>query len=346
MSERVLSQAKKKNYITILTVLASFAVVVLHCNFRWYGFGYERGWVTSNFIRALMIFAVPVFFMISGATLIDYRKRYSTKEFAIKRVKRTVIPFLVWSIIAGVFIMAESGKWLGPLDFVAAILSCKFIDFYWFFPALFAIYFAIPFISFIPEEKRRSAFGYAIVVGFVLNSLLPFIFKFLPISYSSEHFIFPVAGGYLIFPLIGYYISHYDIPLKYRKVIYALGLLGFLMMAVGTWVASFCSGEISYIFEGYRGVPCVLYSSALFLLFKNLKFGSWSIKIEKLTVKLAPLAYGVYLVQWFVLHFVAKIQWVDRGTFWYRTFGSIIVYLICLLVVWVIKKTPVLSKIV
>ena len=37
---------------------------------------------------------VPIFFMLNGATLFDYRSRYSTKEFLLQRAKRVLIPFL------------------------------------------------------------------------------------------------------------------------------------------------------------------------------------------------------------------------------------------------------------
>lgn len=342
----VMIKAEKKNYITYLTVLASLAVVMLHCNFRWYGFGYERSWVTSNFLRSVMIFAVPVFFMVTGATLIDYRKRYSTEEFVIKRVKRTVIPFLAWSVIGGVLIMAEKNQWLRIDEFTSAVLGCKFIDFYWFFPALFGVYLAIPFLSLIPEDKRKSAFAYAIICGFVLNSLLPFVTRFLPITYDREHFIFPATGGYLLLVLIGYYLSHFELIKKQRIVVYSLGIVGLLMMIFGTWWASFDAGKISYMFEGYQNVPCVLYSTAIFLVVRNMKSSKLTRIFDRVLVPFAGLAYGIYLVQWFVLHFVAKVEWIDRGGIWYRTLGGVSVYLICAAVVWVLKKMPVTRRIV
>lgn len=51
------------------------------------------------FIEALFYFAVPVFFMLTGATLINYRKRYGTGTFFKKRLLKTLVPFIIWSII-------------------------------------------------------------------------------------------------------------------------------------------------------------------------------------------------------------------------------------------------------
>ena len=75
----------KKNYITALNVFAALAVVFLHTNKCFWRFSAERYWATANIIESFFYFAVPVFFMISGATLIDYRERYDTKTFFKKR---------------------------------------------------------------------------------------------------------------------------------------------------------------------------------------------------------------------------------------------------------------------
>ncbi len=68
---------KKKYYIQNLSVLSAFAVVALHVNGEFWNFSYGRYWITSNIIESLFYFAVPIFFMITGVTLVDYNERYS-----------------------------------------------------------------------------------------------------------------------------------------------------------------------------------------------------------------------------------------------------------------------------
>ncbi len=41
-------------------------------------------WVSANLLETIFYFALPVFFMISGATLLDYRSKYSTKTKGVK----------------------------------------------------------------------------------------------------------------------------------------------------------------------------------------------------------------------------------------------------------------------
>lgn len=88
---------RKENYISILNVFATVSVVFLHTNGVFWIFSKERYWITANVIESIFYFAVPIFFMISGTTLIDYRERYNTKEFFLRRIKKTLIPYIGWS---------------------------------------------------------------------------------------------------------------------------------------------------------------------------------------------------------------------------------------------------------
>lgn len=90
-------------WISMAQVSASFAVVMLHCNGVFWQFPTGRLWYTSNFIECFFYWAVPAFFMISGATLLDYQDRYSTSTFLKKRLLRTAVPFVAWSCIGIIY---------------------------------------------------------------------------------------------------------------------------------------------------------------------------------------------------------------------------------------------------
>ena len=63
--------------VDILNILACVAVIFLHVNGAVWAFSYERYWTTSLVIECVFFLAVPVFFLLSGATLMDYRQRYN-----------------------------------------------------------------------------------------------------------------------------------------------------------------------------------------------------------------------------------------------------------------------------
>lgn len=74
--------------------------------------------------------------MIPGATLIDYRDRCTTAEYFKKRIKKTVIPFLFWSISGIFFLIWRDGKEnvsLKPTDIINSIINCKYLPLYFFY---------------------------------------------------------------------------------------------------------------------------------------------------------------------------------------------------------------------
>ena len=61
---------KRLYYIDILNILSCFAVVVLHCSGGVFYYQKTRLWFIYMFLQTVAHFAVPVFFMITGANLI------------------------------------------------------------------------------------------------------------------------------------------------------------------------------------------------------------------------------------------------------------------------------------
>lgn len=125
-------------YFDLLNIFACFAVVALHVNGAVHTFAKTRNWVSCMFIEALFYFAVPVFFMLTGATLMNYRKRYDTGDFFKKRIFKTFVPFMIWSIIGICWsIFYTKGMKISdintPAKFISAVINCKGMGIYWFF---------------------------------------------------------------------------------------------------------------------------------------------------------------------------------------------------------------------
>jgi surface polysaccharide O-acyltransferase-like enzyme len=97
-------QQNKLEFINFANVCSAIAVVFLHANDCFWTFSSTaRYWKTANIIECVFFFAVPVFFMISGATLIDYNKRYDLNTYFKKRINKTFIPYIIWSLLGLLF---------------------------------------------------------------------------------------------------------------------------------------------------------------------------------------------------------------------------------------------------
>ena len=217
-------------YISISNVFFFFCVVFLHCNHDAFCGGINNtpriNW-SANLIEVLFYWAVPVFFMNSGALLLEYREKYTTAVFFRKRFYRTVIPFIFWSIMGLIYDIVFNGySWHGNAFMVLQdILNCKFISIYSFFINLFAIYLSMPLFSVVAKEDREKTYKYVILLSFVFNACLPTFFALASCSFNQK-IIPPVATGYIIYPLIGYLIKEKKMPKKQRILLYLLGIGG------------------------------------------------------------------------------------------------------------------------
>lgn len=330
----------RKNYISLLNVLACIGVVILHT--------FETGYTSdANFlfevlIRAIAYCAVPVFFMITGATLIDYRERYDTKTFFKKRLLKVIIPLIIWSIIYFIINFFKGKFSINDLSFKFVFeyfFLVKTNPIFWFFVVIIGIYLAIPVISLIPQETRRKAFLYIIIITFVFNQFLPDLLYHLNLNYNYD-LKFPLTySGWISFIFIGYYIDKYEIVKKHRVIIYVLGIIGFLTMVVPTIFISYHKNESCSWFDEYYDAPCVLYSASVFLFFKS-KINNNQIvtKIMPFFNFVAPTTLGIYVLHIAIRDFL-------RYFYTYSYFGmnlvlTLSILTICFIVVKIVQKIP------
>lgn len=342
-------------YFDLLNIFACFAVVALHVNGAVHTFAKTRNWVSCMFIEALFYFAVPVFFMLTGATLMNYRKRYGTGTFFKKRLLKTLVPFIIWSIIGICWsVFYTKGMKISdintPAKFISAVINCKGMGIYWFFPALFSVYLTIPLFSLVDEDKRigkKGIFTYLILVYIVLNVLLPFVCRLTGIQWNSA--LNAVScGGYVVWFLIGYLLANTDINKKFRILIYILGLIGFFMYFYLTVQNSFKTGRFDKTYAGYMNIPAIFMGTAVFVLFK---YGKWnSIEKHEKAVRfvrnLSSASFGVYLIHYYLKDFSIRHFGIDPRSTLYRIVGTFIIYGLSVIIVRGIQKIPVIRKMV
>ena len=199
----------KHFFLSFLQCICAISVVTLHTNGIFWKFSQtERYWFTANIVESLFYFAVPIFFMITGATLLNYQERYSTKEYFVRRIKKTVFPYVCWSFIGILFLLAVHGINSKDVTFVWVInglLSTnQIIGIYWFFAPLFCVYLSIPIFASIEKEKKKSVAAYVILLSLVVNITIPFTIQVLESNIvwkirllAASEYIFYIWGGVL-----------------------------------------------------------------------------------------------------------------------------------------------------
>ena len=341
-----MNDEKRIEYIDYLNVFSCLAVVALHCNGCFWKFSYESYWISSVFIECIFYFAVPIFFMISGITLFDYKDKYDTKTYFIKRFKRTVIPFLFWSIAWVIF--SKTNREKSILEIFNLIINTKAQGVYWFFMPLFSIYLTIPAFSYINKDTRIKVLKYIFWYGLIATAFIPFIAKITHLPFNSA-LRAPICGGALLYPIIGYLlVNSYKLTGKERIVIYLLGLCGLLSRLLTVMFWSLEEGKIVNTFGGSTNFPTILYAIAVFVFFQ---YDIFRFKIfqflKNINVKsITEYTFGIYLVhKVFVIKLPQLLHFSNQSIIW-RSAGVFCVFLLSLLAVKILKQIPLLKRVV
>lgn len=330
-------------YYDILNIGATIAVIFMHCNGIVHSYSNTLAWKQALVIEVVGYWAVPVFFMLSGATLFEYRKKYSTKVFYKKRILRTVIPFIIWTFISA-FIKGINPIVNGWKALIGDIITTKYENVYWFFIPLFMLYLCIPVMSEL--IKNRNILWYMLGLGFLLNSFLPALFKELQISWNGS-ITFVMLNGYILYALLGYLLSTTKLEKWQRIIIYALGGIGGLIRYIGTYYLSTRDGSINKTFFGNIEYYTFFLAAAIFVFIKysnTIKIIENNNRIRNIIVKLSSMSFGVYLTHMIILN---KLKlYIDSTTFGWRLLVPFLIYIICLFIVSIVRKIPIIKYII
>ena len=340
---------KKSNryvYIDILNIVACFFVIILHSTGIYFRPDFSKRWYFAVVLQSVCICAVPLFVMITGATLMDYRKRYTTKEFYKKRISRVVLPFLIWSVIYAVWNGSQGGTSITSIqELITKFLNNEILTIFWFFYAIIGIYIALPVLSIFLENASKQMAWLYVGICFFSVGVIPLFSRIT--GYSLSKFTIPIAGSLIIYVLLGGILKHERYSNKKKRLVYLAGLAASVCMFFGTTYYSKEIGELDTTFITSSSLFSIVLSTAVFLLVKSI---SWEDILAPKAVKMihliASTSFGVYLIQMIVIFYIKKLPFVDSGSPFYSTFGALAIYILCVMIVLLLKKIPVLNKIV
>ncbi len=334
------------DYIDFMNIFACFGVVCLHCSGIVFQFAQTRAWFVSMFVQTVFHFAVPVFFMISGTTLLEYRARYSTKTFFRKRFAKTGIPFLFWSLFYLFYPAVFGSAEMPNFDAVRnAIFNNGASYIFWFFYAIFGIYLSMPILSLLAKPENFRQIGYLCLLSYFFGGIFPCITRFVqPIN---DGVVPTIATGYLGYIFLGWLIRHEQFSRRTRILIYISGVGGALLMFFGTWLLSRKTGELDVFFMGYASVACFPLSAAVMLFSKHCCWERvYKIIPQKVVRAFAVASLGVYVLHMLLLTLVEHLGILATHPVYYMAIVPFLVYFAGVGIVLLLSKIPIVKHLV
>ena len=339
----------KIGYITFISVISAISVLIYHTN----GWSFENfsaaapSWKIANVIESVFYFPVPLFFMISGITLMDFYERDTLKSYLIKRFKKAVVPYLAWSLIglAGKMCFRIIPPETVNFQFIVdGLAEATIVSIYWFFIPLFGLYLAMPLFAAVEKARRKTVFTFLVIAGFCLETLVPFLNNVFSLNIALP-FHLPVIAGALIWPPLGWLLDHCCQEKKHRITVYALAVLGLLLHIFGTSALSVEKGRIMTNFKGYQNVPCVLYSAGVFVMLKQIGIKVMSGKAARFFQRLGNYTFPIYLMQFITLGIGSRLPFIESASLLYTLAAPAAMIPVIIAGAWIIRRIPVIRRI-
>lgn len=344
------------SYFDALRVFAALAVVVIHVAARrWESDGANTTeWLSANFWDGIMRWAVPVFIMISGALMLDPRKKFSVKRMYSKNIVRLVTAFVIWSLIYILFNAAFCKRYSGKVAIIVDFVKGGYHM--WFIYMIIGLYIITPVLRLITRDKNMTE--YFLIVGILLSFVLPGV-KSLCYGWQwatgnwiasaivtivgevVDSMSFQFAAGYVVYYVLGYWLSRKRISRSIRIILYILGVLGMILTFYFSQKISMVSGEKLHIF-GEFGPWCLAQAVALFVFAKHHLREMGKRKAVRL---LSRLSFGIYLLHPLIIE--SLFSWVFRGipiNYITIPFVSMVAFAVSAFAIWILSKIPIANK--
>ncbi len=283
----------------VIRIISAFMVVAIHSNACYL---YDRigsfSWFVIMELTALCVVAVPLFFMVSGATNLC-REPIEIKSLYTKKIPKQFIPFLIWSAIYIVARIALNKIPLSFSSFASIIWEPAYYQF-WFMYTLLGLYICIPVFQLILEKADKRLLQYIIALWVLLSVILPTALRYIPGFKISSHFEFGFLEGYWGYFFLGGYLRKYPI-VNGKKIGAILAAAGVAVTGICSVIEYFFTDPLRYyghVYSAYLLPGAAMAAVGLFLVMSECSVKE---KYQKNVESLSGLTLGVYYVHCLVL---------------------------------------------
>lgn len=362
-------------WIALLRTVACALVVMAHCCDPFVSGSSAEGFNAGALWGTICRPSVPLFIMLTGALLLP--TELTVGQFYKRRLKRLIIPFVVWSILSPwmFYIFTNLVNTVNPTVIadnhtILATIQASYmwiINFsystvpYWYIYMMIGVYLLIPLISAWIKQATKGELK--IVLGvWLFTTIIPYLQIAAPLvgyqgNYGSMGIFgecswnlfttFHYMGGFIGYAIFAHYLIKYPLMWSLHKTITMgalMWIVGFIITLYGfhytrdNYPENFNMLEIIWSFTS---INVVLMTIPIFLIAQKIK-----IKTNSSISKLSESTYGIFLIHFIVVHIVFELvfQNMTFAPVLQIPFIAIIAFALTALVTSIIRRIPQLRK--
>ena len=300
-----MQKTEKKLHMEFLRIIAIFCVLFNHTGTKGFVlFTAARDsvlyWFYMFFGIAIKV-GVPLFFMISGALLLEKEDRIGT--ILKKRVAKILIVMFAGSILVYLHKLGGDFAAFSVKELLTNLYIGNVTTAYWYFYAYLAFLLLLPFLRKIAKGLSNQEYHYMIALYLLIQGLIILqLYGLMGLSYNHNFSLF-ITEQIVFYPLLGYYVEHRLPKERYNKktitglVIASVIAIGLMCMMTHRYCTIFNKwDEVSAqkYFELLIFIPAAMLYFCSKYYFSNHTIWKWA---EKLIVIAGSATFGIFLLE-------------------------------------------------
>lgn len=298
----------RKHYLDYLKTISIFAVILIHffttarTDFPNHTL-IEQG-ITKIFTY-LLHFCVPIFFMITGTLFLNEDKKISLKKLFTKYIKKYVVVLLIFGTIFAFEeqILKNGGVSLNTIFLsIISVFTGKSWAHLWYLYELIGIFLILPFIKILSEslDRNENYKKYFFIISFIFLFIIPMAGYEIPIK-------FRLFSEYIFYMFLGHSLDKIDKKKIHTKFLF-WGLILSAVVLIGSAILNtLYENFILFDAIGQYNSPLIcLYSTSLFLIFKENRNFDNNGKINKFTEFISNISLWIYIIHMQFINFIYK----------------------------------------
>lgn len=351
-----LEKADRSLHVDLIRVVAIVLVILLHAATESYvpvdlmAPQEVTRWWTMNIYDSIARPAVPLFIMLSGALLLQPSKlQEPLRVFFKKRLARIGVPFVFWGVAYFAWRVFANREVLSAESILQGIFTGPYIHF-WFLYLIAGLYLITPLLRVIVAYAEWKTIKYFLWLWFIGTVITPFFDLFDAFRLSGGIFMITGWMGYFL-------LGPYLLRIRPRSwILYTLLFAGYAWTILGTYIITGTIGErFSQFFYDATSVSVIASSVALFMLLANFPAGKIENRFPRANKLLRQISQNTLPI--YLFH-VMVMEALQRGYFGFKIsiatmnpivevpLLTVVTLGICLGVVYLVKKIPLVKKII
>ncbi|MDD4187287.1 MAG: acyltransferase family protein [Bacilli bacterium] len=301
-------------YIDILKSIAILFVIIIHTTSNYmmqvYGTGSFKIFLALNTVISI---AVPLFFMLSGASLIRNNSDIDKKN--TKRIVKRVYQLFFWTFIYLTFEKYYFGSEINIFNNLIKSIFKYQVSHLWFMYPLLALYILTPIVSKLYYSLNEKKINYLLIFTFIIPLFIKcfiqyFDFVSIPIfSVGFSEFGYFILGKYI------YDKKDYLLQRTQKKFWTILTIISISFVIIYAKIDHYYFGFSDKPYFDYSRFPVALYCISFYTLFMLLedKFNKISKKILKVVTNLGSNTGGIYYIHMLYIYILSNLYVLGIG---------------------------------